>query len=134
MDSDQRVYILLLALVWKIPVFYLGSKILQSRTHVLAKLQPADRGWNQLKLSSIAPFSMDLKRIQTPHTLYSGISEQVKPLQLFGQAAELKFESKFEPLLVIWQSLPKAIPEDDRRFWLRIQWQSSWGSAPAQLG
>ena len=33
------------------------------------------------------------------------ISEAIKPLQLVGQAAEFKFESKFEPLPVIWQSL-----------------------------
>ena len=33
------------------------------------------------------------------------ISEAIKHLQLVGQAAEFKFESKFEPLLVIWQSL-----------------------------
>ena len=34
-----------------------------------------------------------------------GISEAIKPLQLVGQVAEFKFESKFEPLPVIWQSL-----------------------------
>ena len=33
------------------------------------------------------------------------ILEAIKPLQLVGQAAEFKFESKFEPLQVIWQSL-----------------------------
>ena len=33
------------------------------------------------------------------------ISEVIISLQLVGQAAEFKFESKFEPLLVIWQSL-----------------------------
>ena len=33
--------------------------------------------------------------------------EAIKPLQLVGQAAEFKFESKFEPLPVIWQSLPR---------------------------
>ena len=33
------------------------------------------------------------------------ISDAIKPLQLVGQAAEFKFESKFEPLPVIWQSL-----------------------------
>ena len=42
------------------------------------------------------------------HTVYSGVSEQIKviikPLQRIGQAAEFKFESKFEPLLAIWQS------------------------------
>ena len=40
----------------------------------------------------------------------------MKPLKLVGQAAEIKSESKFEPLQVIWISLPKAIPEDNRRF------------------
>ena len=48
-------------------------------------------------------------------------------------AAEFKFESKLEPLQVIWQSLPKAIPEDNRSFWLENQWSSCVGSAPAQL-
>ena len=33
------------------------------------------------------------------------ISEALKPLQLIGQAAKFKFESKFEPMQVIWQSL-----------------------------
>ena len=42
-------------------------------------------------------------------TDYAGIPEQIKPLQLVGQAAEFKFESKFEQLHVIWQSLPKAV-------------------------
>ena len=37
-------------------------------------------------------------------------------------------------LPVIWQSLTKSIPEDNRRFWLQNQWQSSWDSAPVQLG
>ena len=30
--------------------------------------------------------------------LYFGVSEQIKPLQPIGQAAEFKFESKFKPL------------------------------------
>ena len=62
-----------------------------------------------------------------------GISEAIKPLQLVGQVAEFKFESKFEPLQVIWQSLPKAVPEDNRRFRGQNQWPSSWGRAPARL-
>ena len=33
------------------------------------------------------------------------ISEAIKPIQLVGLAAKFKLESKFEPLLVIWQSL-----------------------------
>ena len=39
------------------------------------------------------------------HTIYAVILEAIKALQLVGQAAEFKFESKFEPLPVIWQSL-----------------------------
>ena len=31
-----------------------------------------------------------------------------------GQATEFKFESKFKPLQVIWQLLPKAIREDNQ--------------------
>ena len=41
------------------------------------------------------------------HTVYAVISEAIKRLQLVGQAAEFKFESKFKPLLVIWQFLPR---------------------------
>ena len=54
-----------------------------------------------LPLASISASSTDLKRIQIPHS-YSGISEQVNPLQLVDhlQAAESKFESKFKPLPV----------------------------------
>ena len=61
------------------------------------------------------------------HTVYAVILEAIKPLQLVGQAAEFKFESKFEPLQVIWQSLRKAIPEDNRRFRGQNQLSSSWG-------
>ena len=67
-------------------------------------------GFN-LPLSSISAFSADLKEIKL-HTDYSGISEQTKPLQPIGQAADFKFESKFKPGQVICQSLPKAILED----------------------
>ena len=41
------------------------------------------------------------------HTVYAVISEAIKLLQLVGHVAEFEFESKFEPLHVIWQSLPK---------------------------
>ena len=46
----------------------------------------------------------DLKEFKL-HTVYAVISEAIKPLQLVGQAAEFKFESKFESLQVIWQSV-----------------------------
>ena len=39
------------------------------------------------------------------HTVHAVVSEEIKPFQLVGQAAEFKFESKFEPLQVICQSL-----------------------------
>ena len=86
-------------------------------------------GW--YRLTSVLKFGV-LKSTQFIQ-LYFGISEQIKPLQRIGQVAEFKFESKFEPLIVrwpvqvIWQSFPKAIPEDIRRFWLQNQWPRSCG-------
>ena len=50
-------------------------------------------------LSSISAFLTNLKEFKL-HTVYFGTSEQIKPLEPVGQAAEFKFESKFEPLLV----------------------------------
>ena len=50
----------------------------------------------------------DLKRIETRHThTHAVISEAIKPSQLVGHAAQFKFESKVEPLPVIWQSLQR---------------------------
>ena len=46
----------------------------------------------------------------------------------------VQVESKFKPLLVIWQSLPKVIREDNRRFLLQNPWPSGVGSVPAMLG
>ena len=46
----------------------------------------------------------DLKELKL-YTVYAVISEAIKPLQLVGQMAEFKFESKLEPLPVIWQTL-----------------------------
>ena len=60
--------------------------------------------------------------------LYFGVSEQIKPQQPIGQAAE------FQPVPISWQSLPKAIREHNWGFRLQNHWPSSWGSAPAQLG
>ena len=55
--------------------------------------------------------------------------QQLEPWQ---PHAEIKFESKFKPLPVIWQLLPKAIPEENCRFWLQNQWPSSCSSVSAQ--
>ena len=79
-------------------------------------------------------FRRSQRTLNSVHTVNSGISEQINPLQPVGQAAEFKFESKFQPLPMIWQLLPKAIPEDNRRFLVQTEWQSSWGRAQAQLG
>ena len=83
------------------------------------------------------PLQLTLKEFKLCR-VYSGILRQIKPCQwqLVGQEAEFKFESKFKLLLFIWQSLPKALQEDIRRFWLQnyyYQLLSSWGSALAQL-
>ena len=49
--------------------------------------------------------------------LYFGVLEQIKNklVQPIGQAAEFKFESKFNPVQVIWQS-PKPIKAFDWKF------------------
>ena len=52
------------------------------------------------QLSSISSFATDLKEFKL-HTDCSGTSEQIKHLQPVGKASEFKFESQFEPLLVI---------------------------------
>ena len=44
--------------------------------------------------------STEFRRIQTLHSLLRDL-EQIKPLQLVGQAAEFNFESKFKPLSVV---------------------------------
>ena len=91
--------------------------------------------WWLLSTHSCPQFSKFyvIKRIKL-HTVDFGTSEQINSLQPVGQVAEFKFESKFEPLQVIWSWLQKAIPEDNRRFWLQNQMPSSQSSAPALLG
>ena len=51
------------------------------------------------------------------------------------KAAEFKFESKFEPLQVIWQSLRRLFQKviEGLNFKRQYQWPSSWGSSPALL-
>ena len=66
---------------------------------------------NNLLLSSIRALSTDQTKIQTPHNLFRDFRAD-KTFTTVGQAAEFKFESKFNPLPVIWKSLPRAIPED----------------------
>ena len=44
-----------------------------------------------------------------------------KSLQPIGQAAEFKFESKFKPLLVIWQSSSKSIQKAMEGFECKIK-------------
>ena len=77
----------------------------------------------------------DLKRIETPHSLCCDFGGY-KPLQLVGQAAEFKFESKFEPLPVIWQSLRRLFQKVIEGLEGKINCQlvpSSWGSSVALL-
>ena len=69
-----------------------------------------------------------------PILINQTVLEQIKPLQLVGQAADFKFESNLQPKQAIRQSLPKAIREDNRRFSLQNLWRSSWDRAQAQLG
>ena len=84
-------------------------------------------------LSSILAYSMDLNEFKL-HTVYFGTLEQIKPLQPVGQAAEFKFQFKFEPLQFIWQLRPKAIPEDNGRFRGKINGQALGAALRLRVG
>ena len=92
-------------------------------------------GWGLEYPHSCPQFCRSIKNSNSTQfiELYFGVLKQIKPLQPNGQAAEFKFESKFKPLQVIWQSLPKVVPEDNRRFRGQNQWPSPWGRALARL-
>ena len=62
-------------------------------------------------LSSIWAFATDLKRIQTPQRFVSGFGADKTLTTLWSGCRE--FEIQFEPLPVVWLSLPKAILEDN---------------------
>ena len=74
-----------------------------------------NEGWYRLIAVLNLEFSTDLQEFKL-YTDYSAIFEQIEPLQPVCQAAEFKFEFKFEPLQVIRQYLPKAIPEGNKGF------------------
>ena len=63
------------------------------------------------------------------HTVYAVISEAIKPLQLVGQAAEFKFESKFEPLPV-WLSLQRLFQKVIEGFEGKINGQALGAALP----
>ena len=66
----------------------------------------------------------------------------MKPLQPICQApaadwGRVQVESKFKPLQVTWQSLPKAIPEENQALTAKSMAQllgRQWGSDQALLG
>ena len=70
---------------------------------------------------------MYLKRIETPHSLFCD-SEAIKPVQLVGHVAEFKFESKFEPLPVIWQSLRRLFKKVIEGLEGQINGQALWAA------
>ena len=63
-----------------------------------------DAGWKCSLLVSISASSTELQKEFRDFGAH-------KSLQLVGQVAKFKFNSKFQPLPVIWQLLPQAIPE-----------------------
>ena len=79
----------------------------------------------------LAPLT-NLTSIQTLHNLLRNFRAD-QTFTTHKSIEEFKFESKLETLPVICQSIPKAISEDSRRFWLQTQWPSSLGSALAKL-
>ena len=81
-----------------------------------------DESWYQLTNVLISAFSTDLKRIQTPYTLFWDFGPD-KPLHQVYNPLVRMHSSSLSPsslLPVIWQSLTKAIPEDNRKFDCKI--------------
>ena len=68
-------------------------------------------------------------RIQSPHSLFRDLPcEEINLYNLLARRQSSSFSPSLSPCL---SSLPQAIPEDNRRFWLHNQWPSSpsfWGS------
>ena len=77
---------------------------------------------NFITLGSNLASVTDIKEFKL-HTVYAVISEAIKPVQLVGQATEFKFESKFKPLLVIWQSLRRLFQKIIEGFDCKINGQ-----------
>ena len=89
-------------------------------------------GWGLVSTHSCPQFRCSKKNSNFTHftEIYSSVSEQIKPQPPISQATEFKFESKFEPLQVIWQSIQKAIPEDNGRFDCKINGRALGAALP----
>ena len=73
------------------------------------------RAWSNPPLASILASSTDLKRIQTPHSLFTDFGADTT-FTTWWQSSSLSSLS-LKPLPITWQSLrlslPKSIPEDN---------------------
>ena len=81
-----------------------------------------NEGWYQL--TTVLKFSV-CNWIQTSHRLFS---------TTHWSGGRVQVSVQVQALSVIQQSLLKAIPENNRRFWLQNQWPSSYCRSPALLG
>ena len=89
---------------------------------------------------SILVSSTDPKRIQNPYSFFSDFGGDgaftLFTISSSGGTVQVWTWSKFKPLQVIWESIPKTVPEGNQSFWLvwmRNPGPSSWSCAPAQL-
>ena len=102
-------------------------------------LSLVDEGWYRLTtVLNFGIFNRPVKRIQTPHRLFRHIRAD-KTLTTSWSGAEFKFESKFKPLPIIWQLLPKAIPEEQSKVLTaksnaKLLWQRSCTAWAGQTG
>ena len=95
-----------------------------------------DESWYQLTNVLISAFSTDLKRIQTPYTLFWDFGPD-KPLHQVYNPLVRMHSSSLSPsslLPVIWQSLTKAIPEDNRKFDCKINGKALGAALLHSLG
>ena len=108
------------------------TKMTSTTTHYYI-FSLADEGW--YRLSAVLNFGVfnKPKRIQTPHSLFWDFwADKTSRTRWSGGRVQVWVQVRAPAGQ--WQSLPNAIPEDSRRFWLQNQWLSSLGHALAQLG
>ena len=86
-----------------------------------------------LLLSSISAFATDLKRIQIPHRLL-WVSEQIKPLQFVGQAAEFKLSPSSSPCWSSGNHSLRLFEKTIEGFCCKIHGRAVWAAFLQCLG
>ena len=107
----------------------IAQKSFNQKSKLAQTMQVA--AWLSDLLFHLQPFWENLLR-QTVDSIHCKACPRLFP-SFCAQSWCEDVQLESEPLQDIWQSFPKAIPEDNR-FWLQSPWLSFWDSAQAQIG